>query len=351
MPCKTLILGASYGALFGMKLASAGHDATLVCRPATAALINGDGTEVRIRPRGETRLHRIFSATLPGRTDAAIPADAHPERYDLICLAMQEPQYSDPEIAALLARIARSRVPCISIMNMPPLPYLRRIPALARADLDGAYHDPAVWAPFDPALMTLCSPDPQAFRPADEAPNVLQVGLPTNFKLSRFGAAGPDAMLRKVATGIDLTRIAGYEIPVRLRLFDSPFVPFAKWAMLAAGNYRCITEGAPRAIRDAVHGAPEEARAIYDFVNEMVVRLGAAPGDLVPFERYAAAAKGLEKPSSAARAIEGGAERIERVDRLIARVAAALEMSHPALDRTVALIDARLEQNRTALVG
>lgn len=350
MPCKTLILGASYGALFGMKLASAGHDATLVCRQATADLINAAGTQVRIRPRGATHLHRIASGRLLGRTDATTPEAARPERYDLICLAMQEPQYSHAEIADLLARIARSRVPCVSIMNMPPLPYLRRIPALARADLEGAYHDPAVWAPFDPALMTLCSPDPQAFRPADEPPNVLQVGLPTNFKLSRFGAEGPDSLLQDLADEIDSARVDGHEIPVRLRLFDSPFVPFAKWAMLAAGNYRCITEGAPRAIRDAVHGAPEEARAVYDFVNEMVVRLGAAPEDMVPFERYAAAAKGLEKPSSAARAIAGGAERIERVDKLIARIAAAVGMSHPVLDRTVALIDARLDQNRAALV-
>ena len=30
--------------------------------------------------------------------------------------------------------------------------------------------------------MSLCSPDPQAFRPPEEAANVLHVGLSTNFK-------------------------------------------------------------------------------------------------------------------------------------------------------------------------
>ncbi|MEM6671186.1 MAG: 2-dehydropantoate 2-reductase N-terminal domain-containing protein, partial [Pseudomonadota bacterium] len=46
MAYKTLILGASYGSLLGTKLAMAGHDVTLVCREATAALINSEGTEV-----------------------------------------------------------------------------------------------------------------------------------------------------------------------------------------------------------------------------------------------------------------------------------------------------------------
>ena len=40
MPRRVLILGASYGSLLGTKLAMAGHDATLVCRQATADLIN-----------------------------------------------------------------------------------------------------------------------------------------------------------------------------------------------------------------------------------------------------------------------------------------------------------------------
>src|SRR5688500_100038 len=42
MPRKILILGASYGALMGAKLALAGHDAQLVCRAQTADLINAE---------------------------------------------------------------------------------------------------------------------------------------------------------------------------------------------------------------------------------------------------------------------------------------------------------------------
>ena len=83
-------------------------------------------------------------------------------------------------------------MPCLAIMNMPPLPYLKRIPGLSTETLEPCYADPGVWEGFDPALTTLASPDPQAFRPPDQPKNVLQVGLPTNFKAARFDGRGAD---------------------------------------------------------------------------------------------------------------------------------------------------------------
>ncbi len=348
MPYKILILGASYGSLLGTKFAAAGHDVTLVCRDRTAALINEAGTEVRIRLRGEDR-HRSFrSGDLPGRVDAVTPETARPRDFDLVCLAMQEPQYSHPALSDLLARVAAARVPCMSIMNMPPLPYLKRIPGLDCSDLGAAYLDPAIWDPFDPALMTLCSPDPQAFRPPDEAANVLHVGLPTNFKVTRFDNAEHDAMLAELERGIDDFRIDGKDVPVKLRVHDSLFVPFAKWAMLACGNYRCITAQGARPIRQAVHDDPDLSREIYGFVTDLVVRLGAEPQDMVPFEKYARAAESLLKPSSAARAIYAGATQIERVDKLMMLAGRAVDMRHAEIDATVALVDAHLARNRDA---
>ena len=64
---RILILGASYGSLFATKCLMAGHDVTLVCRRATAELINTRGTEVRIRLKGEDTHRAIRSAALPGR--------------------------------------------------------------------------------------------------------------------------------------------------------------------------------------------------------------------------------------------------------------------------------------------
>ncbi len=348
MPYKILILGASYGSLLGTKFLAAGHDVTLVCRDKTAALINGKGTEVRIKLRDEDSHRSILSGDLDGTLDARTPQDAQPQEYDLVCLAMQEPQYSHPSLRDLLARVAEARVPCMSIMNMPPLPYMRRIPDLDCTPLGGAYQDPDIWNKFDPALMTLCSPDPQAFRPPEEEANVLHVGLPTNFKVTRFHDAKADAMLAELEQGILDYRIDGKDVPVKLRAFDSLFVPFAKWAMLATGNYRCIQPGDPIAIRDAVHGDLDKSRAIYGAVNDLVVGLGAEPEDMVPFEKYARAAEGLLKPSSAARAIAAGAPAIERVDKLILLITQSLGQNNTDLAATVELVDQKLAENQQA---
>ena len=207
-----------------------------------------------------------------------------------------------------------------------------------------------MWDEFDPALMTLCSPDPQAFRPPDQPVNVLQVRLPTNFKSARFDSDEHTAMLRALQADIEAARYddgdGPIELPVKLKVHDSVFVPLAKWAMLLAGNYRCVQADEMRSIREAVHSDLDETRAVYDWVVDLCVALGADQRDLVPFEKYAAAAESLASPSSAARALAAGAPNIERVDRLVQTIAAAKGRSSDAVDRTVALVEGWLERNR-----
>ena len=101
MARNILILGASYGSLLGTKLLMAGHNVTLVCRRKTAELINRDGTEVRIKLRDEAVHRAIFSRDLPGKLDATTPQDVDLSRYDLVGLAMQEPQYTNHTIRVL----------------------------------------------------------------------------------------------------------------------------------------------------------------------------------------------------------------------------------------------------------
>src|ERR1700716_1806725 len=136
---KILILGASYGSLLASKMMFGGHDVKLVCLPAEATLINSEGFRVRIPIRGRKEQIEIDSRKLPGTVSASGPADIDPKDYDLIGLAMQEPQYGSPGVRELLDAVAKSRVPCMSIMNMPPLPYLARIPGVAADACRGCY--------------------------------------------------------------------------------------------------------------------------------------------------------------------------------------------------------------------
>jgi hypothetical protein len=344
-----LSLGASYGSLLAIKLIFGGHSVRLVCLPEEADLINKEGARVRLPVRGREGLVELDSRKLPGKLTAG-GTDADPSQYDLVTLAMQEPQYRSPGVRELLDKVARARVPCMSIMNMPPLPYLKRIPGVDASQLRSAFTEAAVWDSFDPTYMTLCSPDPQAFRPPDEPVNVLQVTLPTNFKAARFERDEHTAILRQLQQEIEAIRYdpgdGEVELPVKLKVHDSIFVPLAKWAMLLTGNYRCVTAEGPRSIKEAVHTDPEASRAVYEWVVELCVKLGADQGDMVPFEKYAAAAQQLVRPSSAARALFAGAPNIERVDRLVQLIARQKGMRNDVVDRTVELVDAQLDRNR-----
>ncbi len=346
--CRILVMGASYGSLLATKLLLAGHAVKLACLPAEAELINSEGTRVRMPVKGREELLEIDSRRLPGKLSADVPAAIDPSEYDLVALAMQEPQYASPGVRELLAAVARKGIPCMSIMNMPPLPYLKRIPGVRADACRSCYTDPAVWDGFDPALMTLCSPDPQASRPPEEKANVLVVRLPTNFKSARFPSDAHTAILRRLEADIEASRFEGMELPVKLKVHDSVFVPLAKWSMLMAGNYRCITKDGMRSIKDTVHGDLEASRAVYQWVGELCQSLGADAKDLVPFEKYAAAAQGLTGASSAARALFGGARNIERVDRLVQAIAAQKGMRSASVDEVVALVDAQLAANRRA---
>ena len=345
-----LIMGASYGALVAAKLLLAGHSVKLVCLPAESELINNEGIRVRLPIKGRPDLVEIDSRKLRGKLSADTPQATDPSGYDLVVLAMQEPQYRSPGVRELLDAVAKSRLRCMSIMNMPPLPFLARIREIDLRACRECYTDASVWDAFDPSTMTLCSPDPQAFRPPDEQSNVLQVRLASNFKAARFASDADTAFLRQLQADIEAARFAiGTEIidlPVKLKVHDSVYVPLAKWAMLIAGNYRCIQDEAMRSIKDAVHSDLDATRAVYDWVVNVCVAYGAAPGDMVPFEKYASAALGLDSPSSAARALFGGAPYIERVDRLVQTVAAQKGLRLRALDEIVARVDARLAVNR-----
>ena len=73
------------------------------------------------------------------------PQGVNPGDYDLVALAMQEPQYRSPGVRELLDAVAKAKVPCMSIMNMPPLTYLeahsrrRRRQAAKRCYTDPTY--------------------------------------------------------------------------------------------------------------------------------------------------------------------------------------------------------------------
>ena len=141
---KVLILGASYGSLLAIKLLAGGHTVKLVCLPAEVEAFNSDGARVRLPVKGREGLVELHSKKLPGKLSADAPGAVDPRDYDLVVLAMQEPQYRSPGVRELLDATAKAQVPCMSIMNMPPLPYMARVPGIAIDSIRACYTDAAV---------------------------------------------------------------------------------------------------------------------------------------------------------------------------------------------------------------
>ncbi len=78
---------------------------------------------------------------------------------------------------------------------------------------------------------------------------------------------------------------------------------------------------------------------------DLCVKLGAEPSELVPFEKYAAAAESLSRPASAARALFNGAQNIERADKLVQLIGKQKGMTNAVIDANVALVDELLAAN------
>ena len=225
---------------------------------------------------------------------------------------MQEPQYRSPGVRELLDAVAKSRVPCMSIMNMPPLPYVKRIPGLDYEALEPAYTDPTrlglVRSQDHHAEQPRPAGDPSAGREGQRAPGHAADQLQMRPVRRRQEHGDPAPAAKRTSTRRASTRREGkIELPVKLKVYDSIFVPLAKWAMLLAGNYRCVTKDGMRTAQEAVWSDIETSRSVYNFVFDLCVKLGAKPEDLVPFEKYAAAAQSLTRPASAARALQNGA--------------------------------------------
>ena len=110
---KILIMGASYGSLLASKILYGGHSVHLVCLPAEADLINAEGFRVRMPVKGRKDQVEIDSRKLPGKVSAGGAAGVNPKDYDLVGLAMQEPQYRSPGVRELLDAVAKSKVPCM----------------------------------------------------------------------------------------------------------------------------------------------------------------------------------------------------------------------------------------------
>lgn len=347
IPRQILVLGAAYGLLPSVRLVLAGHAVTVVCRNTEQAGLVASGATVNFLDRHGAVRTKVSVAAQRGKpaknTLGLASPDVDPGNYDLVLLAMGEPHYADPDVAQLIRRVARSRRPVISLMNLLPPPFLARLGTLNTLELRTAYEAWNVWQSLDPDLVTAASPDAQAVRLDPENPGELAVTLASNFKVAPFQSPEHNDLLQEVCQDVSAYRFEGAPLPVRIQAHSALHVPLSKWPMLIAGNCRCLRlSGGIVSIRDAVAEDPHASRAIYDWALSVVSEAGADPNSLVPFDAYYRATAALSRPSSFARAISSGAKSVERVDKMVQLAASSLGLDAlPELDAIVEFVDER----------
>ena len=197
---NVLTLGASYGSLLATKLLFGGHKITMVCLPAEVEAFNQDGARVRMPVRGRKDPIELELAQAARQAVGCRSRRCKPVR-------LRSRRAGDAGAAIPLsgrARVAGRGRPGKAALHVD---HEHAAPALPEADpraggrcLKGVLHRCERVGQFRAGLVTLCSPDPQAIRPPGEKINVLQVTLPTNFKVARFEVreidshAAPDAV-------------------------------------------------------------------------------------------------------------------------------------------------------------
>jgi len=350
-----LVLGASYGLLPAVRIALAGHRVSIVCRNAERQVLADHGASLTFLRRDGAPGKRLTMAADHGA--ASIPArlglcatDVDPAGFDLVIIAMSEPQCADPEIAALIRRTAEAGRPILSLMNMPPASFMARFGAAWADRLRPAYAAWDCWQAVDPGRITAASPDAQAIRPDPARPQDLLITLGSNFRLAPFADAHDQALLARLVADVEAYRPDGVALPARLVHGGALGVPLSKWPMLAAGNCRALLpDGTPRTIAAAVCDDIDEARMVYGWTEAVIAGIaGADASATIGFSLYARAAQSLRRPSSFARALANGATQVERIDRMIQLAGAAQGMDLPQIDTIVATVDRLLLRNRGA---
>ena len=206
-PYNILIMGASYGSLLASKLLFGGHNIKLICLPAEAELINTEGFRVRLPVRGRKTPVELDFTQASGKSHGKWHGRRRPE-------GLRPRRLGDAGAAISLSRGARTAGRCGEVARALHVDHEHAAVGLSAAysrsrhrRLKAGLHRSSVWDNFDPACITLCSPDPQAIRLPDEKVNVLPGDAADEFQGRALSTAEKHtAILRQLQDEIEAIR-------------------------------------------------------------------------------------------------------------------------------------------------
>jgi hypothetical protein len=324
-----LVLGASYGLLVASILLEKGFKCTIVCNEDEDEKLKKNGFVLNIADKNLFYSPQIF---FENKVLSSTPRNFdYNKKYDLCFLTIQEGQLGQNEILKLMEFIGSSKIPLISLMNIPPLSFVHKTTKSIDTIFSKAYNFPDIWKEFDQNYVTHASSDPQVYKKLDTKLITIVVRHLADFKVSNFSLVNEVDTL-KIITSSFLKK----SDPVKFKVNNSNFFSLSKWSMLLTGNYRCFNKnGKIISIRDAVRNDENKSSKIYNSINQLLSKMGASRADLVPFYMYLKASLFLDAPSSFARALSNGVKNLERTDKLLSIISNFYDENNLYIDEIV----------------
>ena len=326
---KILIFGATYGLLIAHQLDALGFSVDVVCKEIEGNSIEKNGVVVI---SNQTNGDKQFQAAKNINPKNINQVMTQVDEYLIVILAMSEQCYSNDELTSLLYRIGELNVPALSVMNLPPFKFMQKVlNGFNGSDFKDIYNSYDALGCIKSQNITHSSADPQIAGVSSDSK--IKLRLASNFKIAAFGNHN-DVVLNEISALSRKSEIIRF-LGAGFRVYQNKFVGMSKLPMLITGNYRCFTSTGIRSIRETVYSDLKYSELIYEKVCELLVMYGVDKSVLVPFRLYAKAAQSLDAPSSFARAKYDGAERLERVDLLVHRLAEKINYSFDEINQII----------------
>ena len=249
--------------------------------------------------------------------------------YLIAYLGMPEFAYDEPRIKEILKILVEKKLPMISLMNLPPYQYLKKINFFI--DLKKTYNKNFLMN-IPSKNLTHASTEPQIKRKK----NIIFLNHAGTLRISKFSSKKNNLALNEAISSFN--SITKNSIPLKIRMYDSLWVSLNKLPMLMTGNYRCFDGKKYYSIRKAVNNNKTLSKKIYDLVVRCLILAGAKKKNFIPFNIYLKNIKTLNQISSVARSVKNK-KNIERVDVLVRQILLKLKIRDKNIFRICKIYD------------
>jgi hypothetical protein len=242
---------------------------------------------------------------------------------------MPEFVYDEPRIKEILKILVKKKIPMISLMNLPPYQYLKKINFFI--DMKKTYNKNFLMN-IPSKNLTHASTEPQIKRKK----NIIFLNHAGTLRISKFSSKKNNLALNEAISSFN--SITKNSIPLKIKIYDSLWVSLNKLPMLMTGNYRCFDGKKYYSIRKAVNNNKTLSKKIYDLVVQCLILTGAKKNNFIPFNIYLKSTKTLNQISSVARNVKNKIN-IERVDVLVSQILFKLKIRDKNIFRICKIYD------------